>query len=379
MAKLEDKLNEGFVPIGPVWAIFEELRRHFPDTQILYKFIARKIAEDGRGHVPLSTIEFSLAQRKRKTVRESIAVALAEAYQQLLKHSKIDSDDFTINPRAKGQEIVKSVRSMVPQIMSYYPFGTEKDLAGWLSEQYNIRLPLILKLFEKSEEPGFTRQVEMVYSNMDNMLKAAKRSEPHKIPPKYLLQKRSANESAETLDAFIDRAIEQLLKGARMGKRTRQRYRKTYIEPELGNFTDNKSLIKLADQVRSLYSIPEREDVYRFSVEYADLRVSWNRENIEQGKLTIVHSYLYVAAMVLKSAKIKKLDISGYLPVYHNQYKDVLESVIERLRRRGVKPNQFGVALALPLGEKPQEINLRYIKGTEPMSPHQFRALASYK
>ena len=105
----------------------------------------------------------------------------------------------------------------------------------------------------------------------------------------------------------------------------------------------------------------------------------WHKGHIEQGKLTNIHRLVYVVALVLKSAKRKRLDISEYLPIHYPQYKDVLESVIERLKRKGIKPNEFGTALALTLGEIPQEIDKLYVKGRQPMSVQQVKALAAYK
>ena len=182
----------------------------------------------------------------------------------------------------------------------------------------------------------------------------------------------------EIFNEFVDRAISQLL-GARLSKEARQRYKTTYINFEIGRLRQIKGLREVAEQVKKLYGFPEREDFYRFAVDYADIRVSGNRKYIEREKLNNVHRYLYVVALVLRSAQRKKLDISEHLPVHYPQYKDVLESVLERLNRRGIKPNEFGTALALPLDGTPQEINKRYIIGKHPMSVQQFRALEAYK
>ncbi len=377
MRKLEDRINEELVLVGPARAIFAEVRQHFPENKTLYKLIARRIAEETKVHVPLPTIESSFVNKKQKKMKIYIALAIVGEYLQLLRDKHLDSDVFTISPRAKSSEIIEGIRSMVPKILGFYPFGTERELARWLSEQYNINLSLILDVFEKRKKPEFTRQVEMVYNNMDNMLKAAQRNEAYKVPPKYILIKRSANEPAETINAFIDRAIAQLL-GARLSKEARPAYKK-YIEHELSNLRQIKDLRGLAEQVKKSYTFPETDDFYRFAIDYADVRVPWHRGYIEQGKITNVHKLVCVVALVLRSAKRKRLDISGYLPVHYEQYKDVLELVIDRLKRRGIKPKDFGTALALPLSETPQEIEKRYIKGRLPMSVHQVKALAAYK
>lgn len=379
MATLEATVKKVHVLAGTARAAVEELRQHFPEDRIIYRFIARVVAKEHKTRVPFNTIKSSFSQRKRKMMQKPIAQVVVGMYQQMLSANVLDSDDFTMNPRNKGVQIIKSIRSMIPKVMALYPFGSERDLARWLSDAYSINLSLALGLAGVGPKPTFTRQVEMVCDNMGNILNAAERGEPYKIPPKYLLMKKSAEIPAETLNAFIDRAMEELLKGAKLSKQTRQIYRRRYIEPQLGNFTHIGDLIKLAEQVKGLYNIPEREDLYRFSVDYADIRVPWNREHVEQGRLTHVHRYMYVAALILKTAKRKILDISKFMPVFYDQYKGVLESIIERLRRKGIKPNQFGAALALPLGETPQEINEHYIKGKEPMSPKQFEALAAYK
>ncbi len=377
MRKLEDRINEELVLVGPARAALEELRQHFPKDRVLYHLIGKRVAQEHKMRVPFSTIESSLINKKQRMMKKPIAQVVIGMYQQLLRDKHLDSDVFTINPRAKSSEIIEGIMSMVPQILGFYPFRTERDLARWLSEQYNISLPLTLDLFEKRKKPQFTRQVEMIYDNMDNMLKAAKRSEPYKIPVKYVLLKRSANEPAETINVFIDRTIAQLL-GARLSKEARPAYKK-YIKHELSNLRQIKDLRELAEQVKKLYNFPERDDLYRFSVDYADIRVPWHKGHIEQGKLTNIHRLVYVVALVLKSAKRKRLDISEYLPIHYPQYKDVLESVIERLKRKGIKPNEFGTALALTLGEIPQEIDKLYVKGRQPMSVQQVKALAAYK
>ncbi len=377
MKKLEDRLGE-LVIIEPARAIFEEVRQHFPEDKVLYELIARKIAEDSKTRVRLGTIKNSLVDEHRRKMKRSTALAIAGIYHQLLRDRHIDSDAFTINTRASGLAIIDGIRSMVPQIMDEYQFVTERELARWISEQYGINLTLILDIFEKRRAHEFTRQVEMIYTNMDNMIKAAQRGEPYKIPPKYLFLKLSAAEPAETLNAFIDRAIAQLL-GAKLSKEARQSYKRKYLKHELSNLSQIKDLRELAEQVRKLYGFPEKDDFYRFSVGYADIKVPSHKGFIEQGRVTSVHRRIHVTALLLRSAKRKGLDISEYLPVYHSQYKDVLESVIERLKRRNIKPKDFGTALALTLSETPQEIEEHYLKGTQPMSAQQFKALATYR